>query len=346
MEHPLPSLDVGESYSWSTLDSEEYFHNGDTGLGTGGGIHVKPDSKNPEYILLFSSDDGIYEDSVYSERFQYIGQGQPDKGDQDTDRYTNRSLIRAINEDIAVYFFHREQENDDWTFRGLVDVLDYEQLYRESEDRKVLAFTLTFNDSTATPQPSEESTEAPTIEVPADNEMEEPPNPNATEGVRDHVAVQYYLLKLGLEHGYDVYIAKNDQGETYNGTEFREICRTSLNLPGFSPEATSIIEYVDVIWLEDGTHIAKMFEVESTTQIYSGVLRMTDFVAEVPNLAVDMYIVAPKSDGDRVEKHMTRPTFTRVLDWADHCSLEYLSFDEVQTKHELVEENGPLVDLF
>lgn len=343
MEHPLPSLEVGNSYSWSTLDSEEYFHDGDTGLGTGGGIHVKPDSNNPEYILLFSSDDGIYEDSVYSEQFKYIGQGRPENGDQDPDRYTNRSLIRAIDEDIAVYFFHREAKGEDWTFRGLVDVLDYDHRYRESEDRKVLVFTLQFRNTDAPPQPSE-TEDAPTIEVPSEEEADA--TSGEVESVRDHVAVQYYLLKLGLEHGYDVYIAKNDQGETYEGVEFRDICRTSLNLPGFSQEATSIIEYVDVIWLEDGTHIAKMFEIESTTQIYSGILRMTDFVSEVPNLAVDMYIVAPESDGDRVAKHMNRPTFTRVLDWADHCSLEYLSFDEITTKHELVEDNGPLVDLF
>jgi hypothetical protein len=93
-------------------------------------------------------------------------------------------------------------------------------------------------------------------------------------------------------------------------------------------------------------YIEKMFEVESTTSIYSGILRMTDFVVKVPNLAVDMHIVAPAEDEDQVRRQMDRPTFQQVTDRAEHCSLQSLPFDEVREKHNLVNRVGPLRAVF
>ena len=45
--------------------------------------------------------------------------------------------------------------------------------------------------------------------------------------------------------------------------------------------------------------IIKAFEIEHSTSVYSGLLRMSDLNALVPNLSIDFYIVAP---GDRSEK--------------------------------------------
>lgn len=165
------------------------------------------------------------------------------------------------------------------------------------------------------------------------------------EDVREHTEIQWYLIQLGLDHGYDVYVATNDQNLTYEGNRLGEDCVDSLSLTGFSDAAMRLIEYVDVVWLNNN-YIEKMFEVESTTSIYSGILRMTDFVVKVPNLAVDMHIVAPPEDEEQVRRQMTRPTFQHVMDRAEHCSLQYLSFDEVQNKRTLVEQAGPLQTVF
>jgi len=162
---------------------------------------------------------------------------------------------------------------------------------------------------------------------------------------REHTEIQWQLIQLGLAHGYDVYVAQNDKNRTYEGQRLGEDCIENLNLPGFSPAATRIIEYVDVIWL-DGDFIAKMFEVESTTSIYSGILRMTDFMMKVPNIAVDMHIVASADDEDKVREEISRPTFQHVLEPANHCSLRYLSFEEVRDTHETVQEAGPLQEVF
>lgn len=172
----------------------------------------------------------------------------------------------------------------------------------------------------------------------------ESPGEDAT-GAREHTEIQWHLVQLGLKHGYDVYVATNDQNLTYEGHRLGEDCVDNLDLPGFSDAAIRLIEYVDVIWLNGG-HIEKMFEVESTTSIYSGILRMSDFVVKVPNLAVEMHIVAPAEDEDQVRRQMTRPTFQHVIDRAEHCSLQYLSFESVREKRELVDKAGPLQTIF
>ncbi|MFC7229250.1 hypothetical protein N0B31_17755 [Salinirubellus salinus] len=163
--------------------------------------------------------------------------------------------------------------------------------------------------------------------------------------VREHVEIQWSLIQLGLMHDYDVYVAKNDQSETYQNETLGEDCIENLPLTGFSAAARSIIEYVDVIWL-DGEYIVKMFEVESTTSIYSGILRMTDFIVKVPNLAVDMYIVAAEDDEALVRKQIDRPTFQHILEPAKYSSLNYLSFERVRERFDLVQQAGPLKTVF
>lgn len=162
---------------------------------------------------------------------------------------------------------------------------------------------------------------------------------------REHTEIQWHLVQLGLNQGYDVYVARNDQNREYNSQPLGEECVDSLNLTGFSKSAMNIIEYVDVIWLEDD-YIVEMFEVESTTSIYSGILRMTDFVVKVPNLAVNMNIVAPEADADKVRREMNRPTFEQILSRSDHSTLNFISFEDVRERHDIVQTAGPLQQVF
>ncbi len=178
-----------------------------------------------------------------------------------------------------------------------------------------------------------------------DPEPDDKDTENGADDGRIHTEIQWFLVQLGHQHGYDVHVALNDKNRTYDGEPLGESCLDELILPGFSDAVTKIIQYVDVIWL-NGDAIVAMFEVESTTSIYSGILRMTDFVTRVPNFAVDMYIVAPESDEDRVRKEMTRPTFEAVLTPVEHSSLQFLIFESVRDTYETVERAGPLQEVF
>ena len=158
---------------------------------------------------------------------------------------------------------------------------------------------------------------------------------------REHVEIQWHLIQLGLDQGYDVYVAKDECDEKYNGERLGEGCIDNLNLTGFSAATINIIEYVDVIWLDD-EFIVEMFEVEHTTSVYSGILRMTDFVVKVPNLAVSMNIIAPDNKEDKVRRVMNRPSIQTVLSESEFSTLSYHSYEKVRDRQKTVEKAGPL----
>ena len=69
------------------------------------------------------------------------------------------------------------------------------------------------------------------------------------------------------------------------------------------------IEQIDVLWIKKRS-IVRAFEVEHTTSIYSGLLRMADLLAMQPNLKIRLHIVAPVSRRDKVLREIRRPVFT------------------------------------
>ncbi len=80
-------------------------------------------------------------------------------------------------------------------------------------------------------------------------------------------------------------------------------------LPAQFNDATQrTIELIDVLWLK-GNSIIAAFEVESTTSIYSGLLRMSDLLALQPNLNIKLYLVAGDERRNKVKQEILRPTF-------------------------------------
>lgn len=52
------------------------------------------------------------------------------------------------------------------------------------------------------------------------------------------------------------------------------------------------------------------FEVEHTTSVYSGILRMADLLALQPNMDIRLHIVAPETKRDKVFQEIRRPVFS------------------------------------
>jgi hypothetical protein len=97
-------------------------------------------------------------------------------------------------------------------------------------------------------------------------------------------------------------------GHPFGGDE-RHMPRRREQLPQqFDPVTNQTIELIDVLWL-DGNAIVAAFEIESTTSIYSGLLRMSDLVARQPNISVPLFLVAPDERRDKVIQQVNRPTF-------------------------------------
>jgi hypothetical protein len=129
---------------------------------------------------------------------------------------------------------------------------------------------------------------------------------------KEHTEMQWQILRLGSDMGFDVWVAKNDRGRSWNGKKFSEIPRLKSELPLQFDDATNkTIELIDVLWLK-GNAIVAAFEVESTSSIYSGLLRMADLVAMQPNLNIPLYLIAPDERREKVMVEVNRPTFRRL----------------------------------
>lgn len=157
--------------------------------------------------------------------------------------------------------------------------------------------------------------------------QDEPEAPEEAEREgRAHTEIQYLLLKLGADMGFGVHVANNDQGQVWNGQRLGDMPGRRRHLPRqFDPAVNRTIEFIDVLWLE-GNAIIAAFEIESTTSIYSGLLRMSDLLAQQPNIAIPLFLVAPEERREKVMEQVNRPTFaTMNQPLADVC--RYISFE-------------------
>ena len=154
-----------------------------------------------------------------------------------------------------------------------------------------------------------------------------------------HTKIQCALLTLGRDMGFDLWVARNDRSKVWKGTTLGAIPGMVDKLPTQFNEATNrTIELIDVLWLK-GNSIVAAFEVESTTSVYSGLLRMSDLLALQPNLSIDLFLVAPDDRRDKVESELMRPTFKlREKPLASICG--FLGFDSLTDKLKAIQNLG------
>lgn len=90
-----------------------------------------------------------------------------------------------------------------------------------------------------------------------------------------HTEIQSWLRDLGRSLGYAIWIAANDRGRLHQGVPLGDGCLTQLPL-GSQPGADAV-KLIDVVWVDPATQsVAAAFEVEHSTSIYSGIVRMLD----------------------------------------------------------------------
>jgi hypothetical protein len=131
--------------------------------------------------------------------------------------------------------------------------------------------------------------------------------------------------------GLDVWVAKNDRNKSFNKQSFGTIQSLKQKLPlQFDEATTRTIELIDVLWLK-GNSIQAAFEIESTTSIFSGLLRMSDLITMQPNLNIPLYIVAPSERRSRVFAEINRPTFASLAPaMSEIC--RFIAFEALQER--------------
>ncbi|MBX9823668.1 MAG: type II restriction endonuclease [Xanthobacteraceae bacterium] len=160
----------------------------------------------------------------------------------------------------------------------------------------------------------------------------------AREADHTHTEIQGWLRDLGLVLGYDVWIAANDANRAYCGGRLADGCIKSLPEPLAQHPASDAIRLIDVLWLEQaGAEVAAAFEIEHTTSIYSGIVRMLDLALGIDGAAArNFFLVAPDDREADVQAQFARPAFSRVAD----LDLRYLPYSDLRSHRESIARFG------
>ncbi len=142
-----------------------------------------------------------------------------------------------------------------------------------------------------------------------------------------HTKIQYLLMKIGTSLGYDVIAASNDRAKSYNNEKFSFMSLPKLPGMDIEEDIKKTVALIDVIWFERDTNkIVCAYEVEKSTSIYSGILRLTDLALTLPGSEkIMLYLVAPDQREKEIIAQLKRPSLAANED----IEVSYILFSEL-----------------
>jgi hypothetical protein len=171
------------------------------------------------------------------------------------------------------------------------------------------------------------------VTVPSDtpNEVE---SEESIVPIRESHSVQARLAAIGETMGFKVWIPKNDHPSVLK--EWPPSSGVLLEFLPLNYDETTLqtVEQIDVLWLK-GRSIVRAFEVEHTTAIYSGLLRMADLLALQPNMNIKLHIVAPEIRKEKVFTEIRRPVFSLLERGPLSQCCTFISYSSLQELFEL-----------
>jgi len=142
----------------------------------------------------------------------------------------------------------------------------------------------------------------------------------------EHVEMQWRLIRLGKLANLDIWVPRADQSKEYEGHKFREIVLTDFHE---SLDVPPTIKNIDVVWKFGPYSIKSAFEIEHSTAIYSGILRLSDLRAETPNSTYPLFIIASEDKRRKVFNELLRPTFAGSALRLNEV-IRFLSYDRIR----------------
>jgi hypothetical protein len=187
----------------------------------------------------------------------------------------------------------------------------------EQESRKLRTHTVTRTDKVVT------------VSVPDDVVAMDEAIITPEAETRESIRVQALIASVGALMSMSIWIPRADRVavlKEWKNEQNALLERLPLN---YDDTTLRTIEQIDVLWLR-GHSIVRAFEVEHTTSVYSGILRMADLLALQPNMDIKLHIVAPATKRDKVFQEIRRPVFSLLEKGplADSCT--YLSYDNLR----------------
>jgi len=245
----------------------------------------------------------------------------------------NRGCIRLVGEvaakvrskDLARYFWRENSGGETWELiyfivneekvnvplQDINPLFGYQEHYRPRgfsmiNEEAVENFTKRFGDIVGVLKTLEK--EEDLIQIPAQKPLiQEVIEEQIEAAPTEHVEMQWRLIHLGVLAKFDIWVPKNDQNKQYEGHKFKDLVlsefREALDVP-------PTIKNIDVVWKFGPYSIKSAFEIEHSTSIYSGILRLSDLRVETPNSNYPLFIVASEDRKKKVFNELRRPTFS------------------------------------
>lgn len=141
-----------------------------------------------------------------------------------------------------------------------------------------------------------------------------------------HTKTQYLLIRMGKSLGYDVLVASNDRTKSFNDEKFSFMCLPSLPVIEVENDILRTIDLIDVLWFEkEKNRIVCAFEVEKSTSIYSGILRLTDLALTFSDPKMMICLVAPDEREKEIIAQLRRPS----LSAGKNINISYILFSDL-----------------
>lgn len=170
---------------------------------------------------------------------------------------------------------------------------------------------------------------------------------NTSKEERESIQMQATLAEIGEKLGYKIWLPKSDRSRVLN--KWKPLQNSTLleNLPlVFNGPTLKVIENINVLWIKRHS-IVRAFEIEGTTAIYSGILRMADLLALQPMLDIKIHIVASIQRREAVFEQINRPVFAFMKKGplTEICTfISYESVKELRKEPHLEHMNDSIVD--
>ena len=154
---------------------------------------------------------------------------------------------------------------------------------------------------------------------------------------RTHTEIQAWLRDLGRAFGFSVHVAANDRGRPFGDGRLGDGCLDELPVALAQGPGGEAIRLIDVLWLDAAGTVTAAFEVEHSTSIYSGIVRLLDLALGGGARATrELFLVAPDDREDQVRAQVRRPAFQHIAD----LQVRFLPYSALEQHREAMAQFG------
>lgn len=265
--------------------------------------------------------------------------------------YRNGKIILAAeiamkvrNAELARYFWKEDEKGKTWEYiyfmindvafnvdmASLNKYLGYNEAYHPQgfmaiKQEKVDQLLSMYGDLISLLQKLDSGQELEEIEFTKKKIIDEVIEEKIDKAPTEHTEIQWRLIRLGNKSNFDVWVPVADQSKEFDGNKFKDFVikefQETIDVPIY-------IKNIDTVW-KLGHSIKSAFEIEHSTSIYSGILRLSDLRALTPNSIYPFFIVANRERKNKVFEQLRRPTFSNNYLSLDRI-VKFLSYDSVR----------------